>query len=184
MGAQRIKGISVAKALVHAIRSLRPQKAVSAADIGQKGVETSLIEKFLYPKFGPGQLWEEVARQVEVMGGQIMMHREVKAIRAEGLTVTRIEVIDTLTGETTELEGDYFFSTMPVQELIAGMDGVVPEEVRDIAAGLQYRDFITVGVLLRKLPPPDQKNKRKDTSGYLDIYPGKRCQSWQVTDLQ
>src|SRR5258708_11307228 len=61
-GAQRIKGISIAKALAHAIKSMKPKGRIGKNDIGQKDTETSLIERFLYPKFGPGQLWEEVAR--------------------------------------------------------------------------------------------------------------------------
>src|SRR5258708_7414397 len=156
-GSQRIKGISIAKAIAHAVKSIKPIKATGANDITQKGTETSMIEKFLYPKFGPGQLWEEVARQVENMGGQILMNKEVKSIRTEEHTVASIEAIDTVTGATNVLEGNYFFSTMPVQELIAGMNGLVPENVQEIAAGLQYRDFITVGVLLKKMSPPGEK---------------------------
>ena len=167
-GAQRIKGISIAKAIAHAVKSIAKsdngQKGIETSDISQKGTETSLIEKFLYPKFGPGQLWEEVARQVQEMGGRILMNQRVMAIRTEGDRVTAIEAVDGGageagggTGETTVWEGDYFFSTMPVQELIAGMKGAVPGNVREVAAGLQYRDFITVGVLLSRLPNPEDK---------------------------
>ena len=163
-GAQRIKGISIGKAIAHALQSMKPKArngkadAENDTDISQKGTETSLIEKFLYPKFGPGQLWEEVARQVRTMGGEILMHQEVKTIITEGHSVTAIGTTNAQTGETNLFEGDYFFSTMPVQELISGMKDtvsgkeVVPENVREIAAGLQYRDFITVGVLLAKMP--------------------------------
>jgi protoporphyrinogen oxidase len=148
-GAQRIKGISIAKAIAHAAKSLTPRKQQDPKDIGQKGTETSLIEKFLYPKFGPGQLWEEVARKVREMGGIIDMHREVKNIHTAGDKVTRIDAVDTLTGDIIAYEGDFFFSTMPVQELIAGMVDAVPPAVQEVAAGLQYRDFITVGILLK-----------------------------------
>ena len=158
-GAQRIKGISIGKAIAHAARFLYPAKRSKSTDIGQKSVETSLIEKFLYPKYGPGQLWEEVARQVQEMGGQILMHQDVVAIRSEDHTIKAIEAANSQTGETTVLEGDYFFSTMPVQELIAGMKDAVPPSVQEVAAGLQYRDFITVGVLLSKMPPPREKEK-------------------------
>ena len=64
-GAQRIKGLSVTKAIAHAFKA--PFR--SSADTAQKGTETSLIERFLYPKFGPGQMWEEVARRVAERGG-------------------------------------------------------------------------------------------------------------------
>ena len=159
-GAQRIKGISIGKAIAHAAKSLYPAKRSKSTDIGQKGVETSLIEKFLYPKYGPGQLWEEVARQVQERGGQILMHQDVQSIRSEGHSITGIEAVNSQTGEVTVLEGDYLFSTMPVQELITGMGSAVPAPVQEVAAGLQYRDFITVGVLLRKMPPPDEKSSK------------------------
>ncbi|HEX3935653.1 MAG TPA: NAD(P)/FAD-dependent oxidoreductase, partial [Puia sp.] len=151
-GAQRIKGISLSKAISHAA-----QKVISSrkrgSDIAQKDTETSLIERFLYPKFGPGQLWEEVARQIVDMGGQIIMHHRVTAVTTADMRLTSISAVDTQTGNTATFEGEYFFSTMPVQELIAGMGSGVPENVRSVAAGLEYRDFITVGVLLSKMSP-------------------------------
>ena len=149
-GAQRIKGVSISKAIAHAVQSLK-KKGAASGDITQKNVETSLIEQFLYPKFGPGQLWEEVARLVKEKGGQILMHQEVQKIHVNGERIMAVEAVDTLTGQATYLEGDYFFSTMPIQQLVAGMTHSVPPVVREVAAGLQYRDFITVGVLLRKL---------------------------------
>jgi protoporphyrinogen oxidase len=158
-GAQRIKGISIGKAIAYAVKSLYPTKKSTVTDIGQKGVETSLIEKFLYPKFGPGQLWEEVARQVQEMGGLVLMNQDVSSILSENKTITGIETVNSQTGETGVIDGDYFFSTMPVQELIAGMKPVAPSNVREVAKGLQYRDFITVGVLLAKMPPPGEKTQ-------------------------
>jgi len=149
-GAQRIKGISIAKAISHAVNALKPKKAGDTGDISQKGIETSMIEQFFYPKFGPGQLWEEVARQVQVMGGQVHLHQDVKTIYTVGSEICSVHTVDSLTGELHLFRGDYFFSTMPVQELIAAIDSPVPEEVKEIAAGLQYRDFITVGVLLSR----------------------------------
>ncbi|MFC6100863.1 NAD(P)/FAD-dependent oxidoreductase [Olivibacter domesticus] len=174
-GAQRIKGVSISKAIQHAIQTATKRKNKTKGDITQKDTETSLIEQFLYPKFGPGQLWEEVARQVEAMGGKIMMHHDVKRIYTSdsGDQVTAIAAINNITGETSYLEGDYFFSTMPVQELIGGLDGTIPEDVKEVAAGLQYRDFITVGILLKKLSFQDKKTgewkalELKDTWIYI-----------------
>src|SRR6202161_4583205 len=80
-GAQRIKGVSLRKAMVHAIQSISKRKG-KLTDIGQKSSETSLIDQFLYPKRGPGQLWEEVANQVKAMGGEIVMNQDVKQIFA------------------------------------------------------------------------------------------------------
>jgi len=173
-GAQRIKGVSISKALQHAIQSATKKKKGSS-DIAQKDTETSLIEQFLYPKFGPGQLWEEVARQVEEMGGKILMQHDVKRIYTSDNEnrISAIAAINRITGETSYLEGDYFFSTMPVQELIGGIDGSIPEDVKNVASGLQYRDFITVGILLKKLSYQDKSTgewkplELKDTWIYI-----------------
>ena len=153
-GAQRIKGISIGKAILHAARSLRPKRSKENNDISQKGTETSLIEKFLYPRLGPGQLWEEVARQVRKQGAEVHLHQQVVAIRKEGDRIIAVETVNEMTGERDVYSGDYFFSTMPVKELIASMDDPVPANVKEVAAGLQYRDFITVGILLRKMSVP------------------------------
>ena len=149
-GAQRIKGVSISKAIQHAAQMVFKKKK-NTGDISQKDTETSLIEQFLYPALGPGQLWEEVARQIEILGGTILMHQDVKEILIEDGNVTGVVAANSQTGETFRHEGQYLFSTMPVQELIAGMNGSVPADVKEIAEGLQYRDFITVGVLLE--PP-------------------------------
>ena len=153
-GAQRIKGISIAKALAHAINSIKPKAARKKNDIGQKDTETSLIERFLYPKFGPGQLWEEVARLVQEKGGKLVLHQDVQSISMEEKQVAAVTTLDKQTGETCVWKGDHFFSTMPIKELIAGMHQNAPVHVQEIAAGLEYRDFITVGVLLRKMKSP------------------------------
>jgi len=146
-GAQRIKGLSVAKALGHAARSLIRRDH----SLGQKGTETSLIERFLYPKFGPGQLWEEVARQVREMGGDIRMGWQAVGLEVDGGRVTRLTVRDPESGVTERLSGDYFFSTMPVKELVAALGQAAPAPVREVASGLVYRDFMTVGLLLKRL---------------------------------
>ena len=154
-GAQRIKGVSLGKAIGEAIKSLRKKKG---GDIGQKEKETSLIEQFLYPKHGPGSLWEEVARQVQEMGGKIYLNQNVTNIYFDGDKIAGINTTNSETNQTGAWEGDYFFSSMPVQELIAGMDAGaedrVPEDVKQVAAGLQYRDFINVGILLKQLSKP------------------------------
>ncbi|AXY74753.1 hypothetical protein D3H65_12505 [Paraflavitalea soli] len=150
-GAQRIKGVSISKAIAHAVKEITRKKNKSSGDLAQKDTETSLIEQFLYPKLGPGQLWEEVARQVEAMGGIIHMHQDVKDIHVTDNQVTAVVASNSQTGESLYLEGDYFFSTMPIKDLVAGMQGPVPNNVREIAGGLLYRDFITVGILLRRM---------------------------------
>ena len=156
-GGQRIKGLSITKTVVHALKQIFARKKKSGAggaDIRQKDTETSLIGQFLYPKFGPGQLWETVAEKVQEMGGEIHMQSKVVAVNrsADGKRVESVVVDHVNSTETVPC--DYFLSTMPVKELVAAMDNEktpVPADVKRVADGLVYRDFITVGLLLDKL---------------------------------
>ncbi|HVS66004.1 MAG TPA: NAD(P)/FAD-dependent oxidoreductase [Thermoanaerobaculia bacterium] len=148
-GAQRIKGLSIAKAILHFVKSVLPKRANT--DLKQKGAETSLIERFLYPKLGPGQMWDVVRRKVEAMGGEVVTHREVTGLVTDGNLVLAVEARDPHTGETFTYEGDFFFSTMAVTDLVHALDRKPPEEVVEVADGLLYRDFITVGLLVDRL---------------------------------
>ena len=155
-GAQRVKGLSVSKVLLNAIK---PKKK---ADISQKNVETSLIESFLYPKLGPGHMWETVAKRVEEKGGQVHKNQVITKIHAtaDG-TIETVDVYNYKTKRTSKVKGDYFFSTMPVNELIEAFDGVrIPRDVRRVAKGLPFRDFITVGILAKKLKIENQTNRK------------------------
>ena len=145
-GAQRIKGLSISKAILHAIKSIFKKDD----SIHQKNTETSLIEQFMYPKFGPGQLWEELARKIEAKGGKIYLECKVTGITSNQNEITSVTVHDIKSGENRKEKANYFFSTMPVKDLINSMNDV-PKEVAKIANGLIYRDFITVGLLLKEL---------------------------------
>jgi protoporphyrinogen oxidase len=149
-GAQRIKGLSISKAIWHIIKKLLSIKTSS------QQVETSLIEQFMYPKFGPGQMWEEVARLSLAKGAVITFNQEVVGMAYEGKRVVSITVKDKSTLKETVIEGDYFFSTMPIKELVSSMTPPVPEKIGQIAKGLMYRDFITVGLLLTKMTIKNQ----------------------------
>jgi protoporphyrinogen oxidase len=151
-GAQRIKGLNIIKAITHAARSIFRK----TTGIAQKDVETSLIERFLYPKLGPGQLWEEVARRVTRMGGEVRMQQDVVALHARGGRIVGVDVRDQTTGEKITITGDIFFSTMPIKELMRALTPAVDERLLAISDGLMYRDFITVGLLVRKLTVKDQ----------------------------
>ena len=153
-GAQRIKGLSISKAIIHFFRHLSTKSNSPGSDISQKTTETSLIERFLYPKFGPGQLWEYVACDIRQRGGEIHCNWMVEEIHRTGAHITGVRAVHTQTGERRNFTGDYFISSMPVQDLIRGMNDV-PDEVRQISDGLVYRDFITVGVLLKQLRVSD-----------------------------
>ncbi|HLZ14433.1 MAG TPA: NAD(P)/FAD-dependent oxidoreductase [Candidatus Saccharimonadales bacterium] len=153
-GAQRIKGLSITKAVKHAVRSTLKK---SKADVAQKNTETSLIERFLYPKFGPGQMWETVADMVRQRGGEVHLGYEAVGMKNKGGKITGVKIRNVKTGEVTTHHADYYFSTMPIKDLIAGFEGdPVPSKVQKVARGLMYRDFITVGLLLRKLKIKNQ----------------------------
>ena len=140
-GAQRIKGISILKVLKQMAQNLTGKKG--------QAVETSFIESFFYPKFGPGHMWQSVANAVTEKGGKILLNHKVTRIIKQDNKIVAIEAVDNK-GKTSVYEGDIFISTMPVKDLINGMNDV-PEKVEKIANGLMYRDFRVVGVLLNKL---------------------------------
>jgi protoporphyrinogen oxidase len=149
-GAQRIKGLSIKTAILHFFKR-KNSGASNKSDISQKKTETSLIEKFMYPKYGPGQLWEYVAETVQKQGGTVLKGWVVDRIFSDGPKITAVEALHQVTGERRTFECDYFFSTMPVKELIQSMRTEVPANVREVSGGLIYRDFITVGLLLNRL---------------------------------
>lgn len=152
-GAQRIKGLSVTKALVNA--AMMPFR--NSADTAQKHTETSLIERFLYPKFGPGQMWEEVARQVALRGGAIHLNHRIVGIERDGFDATAVNVRDENTREVRRIACDHLISTMPVRDLV-GFLQPADARIARIADRLPYRDFMTAGLLLRRMTggmPPD-----------------------------
>ena len=137
-GAQRVKGLS--------IRAVLKDIFGKAFNSKNRTVETSLIEEFAYPKLGPGQLWELTAEEIRKRGGNILMNARVVGIlkdsdnRITGLQYSR-------DGKEETISGDLVISSMPIKDLVAGMNDV-PKEFRDIAEGLPYRDYMTVGVLV------------------------------------
>ncbi len=147
-GYQRIKGLSIKKAIIDTIkRALRK----TGKNIEQKEVETSLIKRFLYPKYGPGQMWEEIAEQVKNAGGQIYLNHKVIKIHAASNSIKGVTALNTITGQNVRVNGNIIISTMPVKDLINSFDVKVPGEVLKVANGLIYRDFMIVGILIKKL---------------------------------
>ena len=141
-GAQRVKGVSIKAVIKDAFSKLFGRK--------NKEVETSLIEQFWYPKYGPGQLWETLAERFEENGGKILKGYTVKNIKIEDEKIK--SVVCEVNGVEVILEGDIFISTMPVKDLVLGFEGIdIPNQITEIAAGLPYIDFQTVGVLVNKL---------------------------------
>lgn len=150
-GAQRVKGLSIRAIIKDMFSKLSGKK-------NNENAETSLIEQFWYPKYGPGQLWELVGTKVQEMGGQILYHHGVKTIQTEQGKITSV-VCQTPSGAET-IDGDIFISSMPIQDLVAGIEGQTDAEIQRIAAGLPYRDFVTVGLLVDRLELVNQTDKK------------------------
>ncbi|OGA55754.1 MAG: hypothetical protein A3G81_19530 [Betaproteobacteria bacterium RIFCSPLOWO2_12_FULL_65_14] len=149
-GAQRVKSLSIGKALRHAL--LKPFRRGSVGG----SQETSLIERFLYPKYGPGLMWEVTTERLRERGVQILFDAPVKHIEhADG----RIRAVRAARPDGTEqrFEAEHFVSTMPVRDLVLGLAPAAPARERELASGLEYRDFVTVGLLYLRLikPVPD-----------------------------
>lgn len=139
-GAQRTKGLSIIGIIKDFFGKLFKVK--------NRKINTSLIEEFKYPKFGPGQLWETAAEEFQKLGGTIIMNASVKKLHKDKNKLTGVTYVKD--GKEITLNGDYIISSMPVRELVAGMNNVPAEPAR-IASGLPYRDYMTLGVLIPKL---------------------------------
>ena len=133
-GAQRVKGLSLWKAILNIFMPKGGKK------------ETSLIDEFIYPKKGPGQLWELMADEQRARGVDIRMDARVTGIETKGNAVCAVRLAN---GESVAC--DAVFSSMPVKDLVAAFGPVAPAPVAKIAADLPYRDFITVGLLVDRL---------------------------------
>ena len=141
-GAQRIKGLSLTTAVLNALR-----RSATRTPPSMQAMNTSLVESFLYPRLGPGQLWEAVADRVRRGGGEIRLGQAVERLRVAGGHVTGVGTRDIGTGATATLAADFVISTMPVKDLVASLDPPAPRAVAAIAEQLPYRDFITVGII-------------------------------------
>ena len=139
-GSQRVKGLSVRAVLKDMLGKITG---------GNKEVETSLIEEFYYPKFGPGQLWETALDRAVAAGAELKMNSRVTRLKTDGSKITGVVYQEN--GEEKEIAADIVISTMPVKELVESLDADIPKNVYDAAVNLPYRDFITVGLLVNKL---------------------------------
>ncbi|MDE6974599.1 MAG: hypothetical protein K2P38_16160, partial [Lachnospiraceae bacterium] len=145
-GAQRTKGMSIMAIIKDVLGKTFKVK--------NRKVETSLIEQFKYPKLGPGQLWDVTADEITKLGGTIIKNAKVTRLhKNENNVITSLTYVKD--GEEHVMEGDYIISSMPVKDLVAGMNDVPADPAR-IAAGLPYRDYMTLGVLVPKI---NLKNK-------------------------
>jgi len=152
-GAQRVKGLSLSKAIGAFLKKPFTKKK------DPKKVETSLIEQFIYPKKGPGQLWEALADKITDLGGEIHLNSRVCGVNTQQGKIVSVTADEN--GEEKSYTGSYYVSSMPVKDLIEAMPlDSVPADVLHVATNLPYRDFITVGVLVDKLAIQNKTNKK------------------------
>lgn len=145
-GRQRIKSLKIRDLFKHSIRKL------FISGKARKENTRSLIEKFLYPAKGPGMLWEKVALACEESGVKILLQSSLKKIHFQEGLASKVAYNSSLNSEEIiELECDALFSTMPIKNLFQSMREQVPKDVFEIANGLEYRDFMIVGLELKKL---------------------------------
>ena len=147
-GSQRVKGLSITAVIKDMFKKVFHVKG--------KKVETSLIKEFIYPKYGPGELWETVAFEIENMGGKVEKNHKVVKINVKDQKI--VSVVCDVNGEEKTIKGDIFISSMPLKDLVADMDTKVPAKISKIAEGLPYRDFVTVGLLVKKLNLKNETN--------------------------
>ncbi len=158
-GEQRVKGISIKEVLKNYFCKI--------FKIKQKEKETSLIEKFYYPKYGPGQLYEEMAKEIELMGGKILKDSKVVKISKVSNKIESITYIRN--GKEYIKNLDILVSSMPIKDLIEAIPKV-SNKVREVASNLPYRDFITVGVLVNKLSIENQTNIKTINNNIPDCW--------------
>lgn len=141
-GAQRVKKLSLFKMVFGFI--------AKSLNKNYKTNDTSLIEQFYYPKFGPGQLWETMAYKIESAGGMFLYNATCSKIIVENNKIKSV-VVKTSTDTEKTVDCDYLISSMPIKDLVSALSTDVPNKVFNIANNLPYRDFITVGVLVDRL---------------------------------
>lgn len=130
--AQRIKGLSLKKAVTNAV-------------FGSNNTKT-LIKEFDYPIYGPGMMWERCQQMLESAGSPVHMETKVTKVKHDGWRVQR--VIAEKDGQTIELSGENFVSSIPVTVLARCLDPAPPTRVLDAAKGLKYRDFLIVPLVI------------------------------------
>lgn len=138
--AQRIKGLSLFSAVKNALISSQPKNKAN--------IIKTLIDSFLYPEKGPGMMWETAAEIIQNKGSELKLQTSVEKILWQTDKVTGIEVDEK--GDRKIIEGTDFISSMPIQELIKKMSPSVPDAVKDAANILNYRDFLTVSLIIDK----------------------------------
>ena len=140
--AQRIKGLSLGSAIKHALLPRRKPK-------DRTQVVKTLIDTFRYPRQGPGMAWEACARKVRQLGGEVLLDRRVTDCRFDSARGVWVVSARDRNGTVEEFCGEHLVSSMPMRELVAQLRPELSAEVARAAQNLRYRDFLTVGLIVR-----------------------------------
>jgi len=133
--AQRIQGLSLAKAILNAAQLQRRSDSIK-----------TLINEFQYPRLGPGQMWEAATERIRSLGGKVLLQHDVRRIEHRDGHITGV-VASTPAGEV-RISGEHFITTMPLRNLTRAMDPAPPPAIAAAGEGLNYRDFLTVALMI------------------------------------
>ncbi|HET6930097.1 MAG TPA: NAD(P)/FAD-dependent oxidoreductase [Candidatus Acidoferrum sp.] len=152
--AQRIKGLSLGSAIKNALIPQRKPK-------NRQNVVKTLIDTFRYPRFGPGMMWEACASKVEAMGGDVLLGRSVVGCSFDTGSNSWIVTARTAGGKLEKHRGEHLISSMPIRQLVSQLEPRLPEQALKSGSSLRYRDFLTVGLILR------ERNRFQDNWIYI-----------------
>jgi protoporphyrinogen oxidase len=141
--AQRIKGLSLGSAIKN---GLWPKRAPTK----RAEVVRTLIDTFRYPRLGPGMMWETCARKVLSLGGEVLLGRSVIECGFDEETASWTVTAKNANGTIEEYCGEHVISSMPLRQLLAQIEPRLPTAALRAAESLRYRDFVTVGLVLRE----------------------------------
>lgn len=133
--AQRIKNLSLRTALVSMF--VKPQKTIK-----------SLIDEFDYPRLGPGMMWKRVQEKIDGNNGDVQLNSKVTQINRIGQRID--SVVISRNGNKEKIQGTHFISSMPLTDFVRRLNPAPPSEVLSAAEKLQYRDFLTVCLIVNK----------------------------------
>ncbi len=133
--AQRIKGLSLTTAVLNAFH------------VGKGGAVKTLMDRFRYPKHGPGMMYERLADNIINAGGEICYGSEIVGVTRRDRSIDAVSVRSG-NGVESEYKAKWFVSSMPITDLVLRLRPDAPPNVSDAAARLRYRSFITVNVIL------------------------------------
>ena len=152
--AQRIKGLSLGSAIKNALLLQR-------ASTDRKQLVKTLIDTFRYPRLGPGMMWETCANKVRAMGGEVLLGRSVIGCSFDSAGNSWTVTARTPDGKLEEHRGEHLISSMPIRQLVSQIEPRLPEAALKSGESLRYRDFLTVGLILR------ERNRFQDNWIYI-----------------